>query len=255
MDKLASLLRYPDKLAYQLRTLKAVWFPSPATTAASDGSLQRSKFIKNYTEDFGRKFPRYAPALIIYGKHADNSVVASMVDKSVEKSRHEYFMAGDNLPVPSGKHLNLSRIKPDDKCALIAGKITFDQIIEKCARDDYECDHSHVKTAIAYALVAQYPQYRWLIQNQDDLDLIRELLNYSIIGAQTRNIHGSNIGPGCDWPLSPGCNGRFSQTVHVIPFPRPNDLVVFCKVCSTCWDNYMNKYQISGGYSSGLSAG
>ncbi|WP_237075722.1 hypothetical protein [Mycobacteroides abscessus] len=255
LEKLASLLNFPTKLTYQLQTLKSVWFPSPATAAASDGSLQRSKFIKNYTEDFGRKFPRFASALIIYGKHADNSVVASMVDRAVEKSRREYFMAGENLAAPTGKYLNLGRIKADDKSVLIGGKITFEQIIEKCSRDEYDHDSPYVKTAIAYALVAQYPQHRWLIQNQDDLDLIRELLNYSIIGNQTRNIHGGNIGPGCDWLLSPGCNGRFSQAVHVIPFPRPNELVVFCKVCSTCWDAYIKQNKITGGYSSGLIPG
>ncbi|CPR82771.1 Uncharacterised protein [Mycobacteroides abscessus] len=27
LDKLAGLLKFPDKLAYQLRTLKSVWFP------------------------------------------------------------------------------------------------------------------------------------------------------------------------------------------------------------------------------------
>ncbi|SIJ03555.1 Uncharacterised protein [Mycobacteroides abscessus subsp. bolletii] len=255
LGKLAGLLEFPDKLAYQLRTLKAVWFPSPAATAASDGALQTNRFIKNYTADFGRRFPRFAPAQIIYGKHSDNSVVASMVDRAVEKSHREYFMSGGELVPPTGKYLNLERVKADDKSALIAGKMTFDQIIEKCARDDYEHDHPHVRTAIGYALVAQYPQYRWLIQKQDDLDIVRELVNYAIIGTQNSNVHGGNVGPGCDWPLSPGCNGRFSQTVHVIPFPRPSELVVFCKVCSSCWDDYVAKYQISGGYSSGLSAG
>lgn len=255
LEKLAGLLKFPDKLAHQLRTLKSVWFPSPATTAASDGALQTNRFIKNYTADFGRRFPRFAPAQIIYGKHADNSVVVSMVDRAVEKSHREYFMSGGELVPPTGKYLNLERAKADDKSALIAGKMTFDQIIEKCDRDDYEHDHPHVKTAIAYALVAEYPQYRWLIQKQDDLDIVRELMNYAIIGTQNSNVHGGNIGPGCDWPLSPGCNGRFSQTVHVIPFPRPSELVVFCKVCSSCWDDYVKKYQISGGYSSGLSAG
>ncbi|SHP12931.1 Uncharacterised protein [Mycobacteroides abscessus subsp. abscessus] len=255
LEKLAGLLKFPDKLSYQLRTLKSVWFPSPATTAASDGALQTNRFIKNYTADFGRIFPRFAPAQIIYGKHADNSVVVSMVARAVEKSHREYFMSGGELVPPTGKYLNLERVKADDKSALIAGKMTFDQIIEKCTRDDYDCDHPHVKTAIAYALVAEYPQYRWLIQKQDDLDIVRELMNYAIIGTSTKNIKGGNVGPGCDWPLSPGCNGRFSQTVHVIPFPRPNELVVFCKVCSSCWDDYVKKYQISGGYSSGLIAG
>lgn len=255
IEILTGLLEFPDKLDYQLRTLKCVWFPSPATTAKSDGALQTNRFIKNYTVYFGRRFPRFAPAQIIYGKHADNSVVASMVDRIVEKSHREYFMAGDNLSPPTGKYLNLERVKADDKSALIAGKMTFNQIIEKCARDDYEHDHPNVKTAIAYALVAEYPQYRWLIQKQDDPDLVCELMNYDILGVQQRNINGANAGPGCDWPLSPGCNGRLSQTVHVIPFPCPNELVVFCKVCSSCWDDYVKKYQISGGYSSGLSAG
>lgn len=255
VEKLAGLLKFPDKLAYQLRTLKSVWFPSPATTAKSDGALQTNKFIKDYTVGFGQRFSRFAPAQIIYGKHADNSVVASMVDKAVDKSHGEYFMSGAELVPPTGKYLNLERVKADDKSALIAGKMTFNQIIEKCARDDYDDDHPHVKTAIAYALVAEYPQYRWLIQKQDDLDLVCELMNYAIIGTQAKNIKGGNVGPGCDWPLSPGCDGRFSQTVHVIPFPRPNELVVFCKVCSTCWDNYVKTYQISGGYSSGLIPG
>ncbi|WP_237075635.1 hypothetical protein [Mycobacteroides abscessus] len=255
LDKLAGLLKFPDKLAYQLRTLLETNSPSPATTAASDGALQTNRFIKNYTADFGRRFPCFAPAQIIYGKHADNSVVASMVDRVVEKSHREYFMAGDNLSPPIGKYLNLSRVKADDKSALIAGKVPIDQIIEKCARDDYDDDHPHVKTAIAYALIAEHPQYRWLIQKQDDLDIVRELMSYAIIGTQNKNIRGGNVGPGCDWPLSPGCNGRFSQTVHVIPFPRPSELVVFCKVCSTCWDSYLKTYQISGGYSSGLIPG
>lgn len=255
IEILTGLLESPDKLDYQLRTLKSVWFPSPATTAASDGALQTNRFIKNYTAYFGRRFPRFAPAQIIYGKHADNSVVASMVDRAVEKSHREYFMSGGELVPPTGKYLNLERVKADDKSALIAGKMTFDQIIEKCDRDDYEHDHPNVKTAIAYALVAEYPQYRWLIQKQDDPDIVCELMNYDILGAQQRNINGANAGPGCDWPLSPGCNGRFSQTVHVIPFPRPSELVVFCKVCSSCWDDYVKKYQISGGYSSGLLAG
>lgn len=255
IEILTGLLESPDKLDYQLRTLKSVRFPSPATTAASDGALQTNRFIKNYTADFGRRFPRFAPAQIIYGKHADNSVVASMVDRAVEKSHREYFMSGGELVPPTGKYLNLERVKADDKSALIAGKMTFDQIIEKCARDDYDHDHPHVKTAIAYALMAERPQYRWLIQKQDDPDLVCELMNYDILGVQQRNINGANVGPGCDWPLSPGCNGRFSQTVHVIPFPRPNELVVFCKVCSSCWDDYVKKYQISGGYSSGLLAG
>lgn len=255
LEKLAGLLKFPDKLTYQLRTLKSVWLPSPATTAASDGALQTNRFIKNYTADFGRRFPRFAPAQIIYGKHADNSVVVSMVDRAVEKSRREYFMSGVELGPPTGKYLNLSRVKADDKSSLIAGKITFSQIIQKSARDEYEYDHPDVKTAIAYALLAEYPQYRWLIQKQDDLDIVRELMNYAIIGTQTKNVHGDNVGPGCDWPLSPGCDGRFSQTVYVIPFPRPNDLVIFCKVCSTCWDSYVKTYQISGGYSSGLIPG
>ncbi len=255
LGKLAGLLKFPDKLAYQLQTLKSVWFPSPATTAASDGTLQTSKFVKNYTADFGRRFPRFAPAQIIYGKHADNSVVASMVDRAVEKSHREYFMSGAGLIPPTGKYLNLGRIKADDKSVLIGGKITFSQIIEKCSRDEYGHDSPYVKTAIAYALVAQYPQHRWLIQNPEDLDLIYELMNYSIIGTRTRNIHGCDIGPGCDWPLSPGCDGRFSQTVYVIPFPSPNELVVFCKVCSTCWDAYIKQNQITGGYSSGLIPG
>lgn len=255
LNILARLLKYPDKLVYQLRTLKAVWFPSPATTAASDGYLQRSKFIKGYTEDFGRRFPRFASALIIDRKHADNSVVASMVDKAVENSRREYFMSGAELVPPTGKYLNLERVKADDKSALIAGKITFSQIIEKCDSDDYEHDHPDVKTAIAYAVMAQHPQYRWLIHSQDDLDRVHELITYAIIGAQTRNIHGGNAGPGCDWPLSPGCDGRFSEAIHVIPFPRPNELVVFCKICSSCWGDYVKKYQISGGYSSGLIPG
>ncbi|MDM3900429.1 hypothetical protein [Mycobacteroides abscessus] len=255
LEKLAGLLEFPDKLAYQLRTLKSVWFPSLATTAKSDGALLTNKFIKDYTANFGRRFPRLAPAQIIYGKHADNSVVASMVDKAVEKSRREYFMAGDNLVPPTGKYLNLSRVKADDKSSLIAGKVPLDQIIEKCARDDYDYDHPDVKTAMAYALMAEHPEYRWLIQKQDDLDLFCELMNYAICGTQQRNIKGGKIGPGCDWPLSPGCDGRFSQAVYVIPFPRPSELVVFCKVCSTCWDSYVKTYQISGGYSSGLIAG
>ncbi|WP_237085002.1 hypothetical protein [Mycobacteroides abscessus] len=255
LNILARLLKYPDKLAYQLRTLKSVWFPSPATTAASDGYLQRSKFIKGYTEDFGRRFPRFASALIFDRKHADNSVVASMVDKAVEKSRREYFMSGAGLVPPTGQYLNLARVKSDDKSALISGRITFRQIIEKCARDDYGHDHPYVKTAISYALVAQHPEYRWLIHSQDDLYRVRELITYSVIGIQTRNIHGGNAGPGCDWPLSPGCDGRFSEAIHVIPFPRPNELVVFCKICSTCWDSYVQQYQISGGYSSGLIPG
>lgn len=255
LEKLAGLLEFPDKLAYQLRMLKSVWFPSPATTAASDGALQTNRFIKNYTADFGRRFPRFAPAQIIYGKHADNSVVASMVDKAVEKSHREYFMSGTELVPPTGKYLNLERVRADDRSALIAGKVPFNQIIEKCARDDYEHDHPRVKTAMAHALIAEHPQYRWLIQKQDDLDIVQELMNYAIIGTQTNNINGGNVGPGCDWPLSPWCNGRFSQTVYVIPFPRPNELVVFCKVCSSCWDDYVKKYQISGGYSSGLLAG
>ncbi|SIJ34450.1 Uncharacterised protein [Mycobacteroides abscessus subsp. abscessus] len=255
LGELAGLLEFPDKLAYQLRTLLETNFPSPATTAASDGALQTNRFIKNYTAVFGRRFPRFAPAQIIYGKHADNSVVASMVDKAVEKSHREYFMSGAELVPPTGKYLNLERVKADDKSALIAGKVPLGQIIEKCARDDYEHDHPRVRTAIGYALVAQYPQYRWLIQKQDDPDLVRELMNYDILGAQQRNINGANAGPGCDWPLSPGCDGRFSQTVYVIPFPRPSELVVFCKVCSTCWDNYLKTYQISGGYSSGLIPG
>lgn len=255
LDKLAGLLKFPDKLDYQLRTLSETNSPSLATTAKSDGALLTNKFIKDYTVGFGRRFSRFAPAQIIYGKHADNSVVASMVDKAVEKSRREYFMAGDNLSPPTGKYLNLSRVKADDKSVLIAGKMTFGQIIEKCARDEYDDDHPRVKTAIAYALVAEYPQYRWLIQKQDDLDLVCELMNYAIIGTSTKTIKGGNVGPGCDWPLSPGCDGRFSQTVYVIPFPRPSELVVFCKVCSTCWDNYLKTYQISGGYSSGLIPG
>lgn len=255
IEILTGLLESPDKLDYQLRTLSETNSPSPATTAKSDGALQTNRFIKNYTADFGRRFPRFAPAQIIYGKHADNSVVASMVDRAVEKSRREYFMAGDNLVPPTGKYLDLSRVKADDKSALIAGKMTFNQIIEKCARDDYDYDHPDVATAIAYALLAEYPQYRWLIQKQDDLDIAHEMMKYAIIGTQTKNIQGGNAGPGCDWPLSPGCDGRFSQTVYVIPFPRPSELVVFCKVCSTCWDNYLKTYQISGGYSSGLIPG
>lgn len=255
LDILARLLKDPDKLAYQLRTLKAWCFPTPATTATSDGFIQRSKFIKGYTEDFGRRFPRFVSALIIDRKHADNSVVASMVDKAVEKSSREYFMSGAGLVPPTGQYLNLARVKADDRSALISGKMSEAQIFQKCARDEYDHDHPDVKTAIAYAVMAQHPQYRWLIHSQDDLDRVHELITYAIIGAQTRNIHGGNAGPGCDWPLSPGCDGRFSEAVHVIPFPRPNELVVFCKICSSCWDDYVKKYQISGGYSSGLIPG
>ncbi|SHZ19094.1 Uncharacterised protein [Mycobacteroides abscessus subsp. abscessus] len=255
LDILAILLKYPDKLAYQLRTLKAVWFPSPATTAASDGYLQRSKFVKEYAYYFGRRFPRYAPALIIYGKHAENSVLASMVDKTIENNQREYFSSGLALGLPAGQYLNPDRVKADDRSALISGKMSEAQIFQKCARDEYDHDHPDVKTAIAYAVMAQHPQYRWLIHSQDDLDRVHELITYAIIGAQTRNIHGGNAGPGCDWPLSPGCDGRFSEAIHVIPFPRPNELVVFCKICSSCWDDYVKKYQISGGYSSGLIPG
>lgn len=214
--------------------------------AASDRYLQQNSDLKRYAYTYARNYELTTPAYVLDQKRADNGVITSMVDRVVKKAR-DHMMAGEGFTRPTGRYLSMDKLPADHLAQLLSGKMTYEWLVNRC---EVEYDDEHVKTRTAIGLVASHPDHFWVCRGYSDFARLHEMLSANVLGVQQKF-----AGPGCDWPLSPACDGRLAPAVFVVPFARPSDFLVFCNICKFCWSKFVQKNQISATLGTGLVPG
>lgn len=214
--------------------------------AKADQSLKSHSDITGYCEDFARKYPYLAPLYFLDRLKIENGVISRMPDKAVNKSRREHMMSGPNLMSPTVRYFKSKYASDEHLTQLRLGKITYDQVASRC---EIEEDHCDVRTKLVFAMTPSRPDQLWACKDLADIERTHEIFNAAVMGAATKF-----VAAGCDWPLTPGCDGRFSP-VFVVPLPRPSDFIVFCKVCKYCWDTFVEENEISAKLGTGLIPG
>ncbi|WP_146190933.1 hypothetical protein [Mycobacteroides abscessus] len=227
--------------------------PDYVLTASSDRYLKQASDIKQFVGEKARENPATGIAYVLHAKREPMGVIPTMVDRVIENNR-KFFTSGPNGEPPVGHYLNMDRLPSDFLDQLVGGKTTYEKLADACARDGFDELHQHVRTATGFALLAGYPQHRWVIHGCGDYQRAYDMVRYETIARITGAGHNFDA-PGCDWPLSPACKGMLANHINVIPFACPWDKVVFFKVCSMCWQDYVERYQISASLGTGLTPG
>ncbi|SHR80720.1 Uncharacterised protein [Mycobacteroides abscessus subsp. abscessus] len=228
-------------------------FDVPKLTASSDRYLKQVDDIKRFVTQKAHENPATEIAHILHTKREPMGIIPTMVDRAIESNR-KYFMSAPEGEPPVGHYLNMRRLPSDFLDLLVRGKTTYEKLADTCARDGLDELHQDVRTATGFAVLAGYPQHRWVIQGYRDYQRIYDMMFRETV-ARIAGAGNNFDGPGCDWPLSPACKGMLATHINVIPFACPWDKVVFFKVCSMCWRDYVDSYQISASLGTGLTPG